>query len=171
LIGSFFGVSGNENNVDKEKMTQDVNQLYSALPEGLQEKVTQCYRNLPQDVKEEVNGRFVGLPEKILGNQSQTTQSTQAQEEVKIEEVPIIKESQNVSKPEEQVPVIQEIEKEKIVEVIAEIKKEYSPEVREKAQKLREIFEDAKLENLLEFVSQTPKLSLEELVESYLSAL
>jgi hypothetical protein len=172
LIGSFFGNCGS--NVDKEKMEQDVSQLVSSLPEGVREKITHCYGNLPQDVKDEVNQRFAGLPEKIFGNnQNQPNEASQPKEEVKIEEEPLVKDTQTVSKSEEQAPVIQVIEKEKTVEPekeIKETKKEYPPEIREKAQKLQEIF-GAKLEDMLEFVSQTPKLSLEELIESFLSSL
>jgi hypothetical protein len=174
LIGSFFGCCANGGNVDKEKMAQDVNKLFSALPEGVQQKITHCYRNLPQDVKDEVNKRFSGVPEQLLGNnQSQANEANQPKEEVKIEEEPIVTGNKNVSTSEDQVPLIQVIEKEKTTEPereTKEIKKEYSPEVREKAQKLQEIF-GAKEEDMLEFVSQTPKLSIEELIESFLSSL
>jgi len=69
-------------------------------------------------------------------------------------------------------PLIQEVEikpeviEEKKPEVVEKV---YSPEVRAKAQSLKDIFEEADINNLLEFVSQTPEMPLEELVENYLT--
>jgi len=47
--------------------------------------------------------------------------------------------------------------------------KTYPEDVKQKAQQLKGIFEDAKIEDLNEFVSQVPNMDIEELVETYLS--
>ena len=49
--------------------------------------------------------------------------------------------------------------------------KAYTRDVQSKARHLKSIFEDASLEHLLEFVSQTPRFRVESLVESYLMQL
>ena len=47
--------------------------------------------------------------------------------------------------------------------------KTYSKEVMRKAEMLKSVFEEASLDNLLEFVSQVPNYRAEQLVESYLT--
>jgi len=133
-------------------------------------------KNLSQDVKDNINGLLGGLPEKLLNSQTQPTQTSQNQdqnrEEVKIEEEPVPQSTQPETSTQSYEPLIQEISQDKTVveeKIPQEIKKEYAPEVTEKAQRLKEIFEDIDLDNLLEFVSESPKLTLEELVENYLT--
>jgi len=77
-------------------------------------------------------------------------------EEIKKEEVVI----------EEIKPESEEIKKEEVQEVIKE-KKEYDAKTVEKAGKLKEMFADLDLENVLEFISQVPDMSLEELIDCY----
>jgi len=90
-------------------------------------------------------------------------------EEVVIEEVK--PEPEEIKKEEEVVieevkPEPEEIKKEEVVEILKE-KKIYDVKVVEKAEKLKEMFADLDLENVLEFVSQVPDLSLEDLVDCY----
>jgi hypothetical protein len=47
-------------------------------------------------------------------------------------------------------------------------KKEYSEKVTKAAEQMREIFPEADMNGLLEFISQNPNIPFEELVESYL---
>jgi len=147
--------------VNQEKLTEDVSKLYSALPKEIQEKAVQHYGSLSQDIKDKLNSLLNGLPERIIGSQNQ-----EPQVEVKIEVVP--EPEVKKEEPEPNVPVIEEIQVEK-KEVEVEKEKEYPEEVKKKAQCLKEIFEDADLKNLLEFVAQAPDIALEELVENYLS--
>jgi len=180
VISSLF--SGNQaNEQQKEKAQGDVNQLYSTLPQKAQENISTHYRNLPEDLKANINKFLGGLPEKVLNshqNQNQSQAHNQA-EEVKIEEEPVPKSVQPEADTQAQIyePVIQEVQeiaqdKAEVQEKDAkdeEVQKEYAPEVREKAERLRDIFEEADMSHLLEFVSQAPELALEELVENYLS--
>jgi len=46
----------------------------------------------------------------------------------------------------------------------------YAPKVVEKAQKVREIFPSVKMEDLLEFISNSPNMTIDELVENYMMA-
>jgi hypothetical protein len=59
-----------------------------------------------------------------------------------------------------------EVEQKKVEE---KPKKEYSKKTWDSARHLKEIFPEADIDHLLEIVSHSPKLSLEELIESYLA--
>lgn len=160
LAGMLFGT--NSQNVDDQKVTNDVQNLLSTAPEQLRESVSNHYKNLPQEVKDQVNGIFGGLPDKIFNKQEE---KAQPQEEVKIEEEPVPSTVQASVSVDVNAPVIQEIQKEK-----NEVpKKLYAEQVTNKAKQLKEIFDDADLDNLLEFVAQAPEMSIEDLVESYLT--
>jgi len=162
LITSVLFNPGNNANLSQGKVAEDVNKLYSTIPQKLQEQIGNTYQNLPQPFKENINNLLVGLPERILGNRGSANQ-----EEVKREE-PKPENAQPPSKDESSMPPAQEILKEKVEEPKPQ-EKQYSPDVKEKAKYLKDIFEDAEMKDLLEFVAQTPQLELEELVESYLS--
>jgi len=85
-------------------------------------------------------------------------QEAQSESLLKVEEEENLEKAQS----EEIVPV----KVEEKVEVMQSEK--YSPEVQETAERLLEIFSEASKNELLEFVSHTPTLKFEELVESYL---
>jgi len=69
--------------------------------------------------------------------------------------VEIIKEEKPVEKKEEK-PVVAE--------------KKYAPKVVEKAQKVKEIFPHLKIEDVLEFINNSPNMTFDELVENYMMA-
>lgn len=164
LLGGLFGGLGNlGEGLNKEKISEDVTKMYKDLPENTQERIRETYNNLPQHLKETFGGLLGGLAEKVLNPEKKAD----TQEESKKEEPKPEKTETNVTE-QTQVPETQEIVAEKVEEpkVVA---KEYAADVREKAELLKNIFEQANLEDLLEFVSQTPNMSLEDLVESYLS--
>lgn len=167
IIGSLF-TGARPNKEDEEKAQKDVQQLYSTLPQNAQEKITSHYNNLPQELKNNINKFLGGLPEQVLNKQ-------QDKEEVKIEEETLIKATEPEIPVKENEPLIQEVEiKVEVEEKKPEpeepvVQKEFSPEIKAKAQSLKDIFEEADINNLLEFVSQAPEMSLEELVENYLS--
>lgn len=164
LLGGLFGGLGNlAEGLNKEKISEDVTKMYKDLPENTQERIKETYNNLPQHLRDTFGGLLGGLAEKILNPEKKTD----APEESKQEESKPEKTETTVTE-ETQVPETQEIVVEKIEEpkVVA---KEYAADVKEKAELLKNIFEQANLEDLLEFVSQTPNMSLEDLVESYLS--
>jgi len=93
-------------------------------------------------------------------------------EEIKKEEEVVIEdvkpEPEQINKEE---VIIEEVKAEpeeiKKEEEVVEEKKEYDAKVVEKAGKLKEVFADLDLENVMEFISQVPDMSLEELVECY----
>ena len=60
------------------------------------------------------------------------------------------------------------IKEEKPVEKKEE--KKYAPKVVEKAQKVKEIFPHVKIEDILEFISNSPNMTFDELVENYMMA-
>lgn len=166
LLGSLFGNAPNTEGANAEKAAEDVGKLYSNLPENVQNGIKENYANLPPHLKETISAFLGGLPEKILNPQKPA-----APEETKVEE-PKPESTQANSTEQSQAPVIEEIVVEKSEEPKVEVKeeeKQYAPDVRQKAESLKAIFEDANLKELLEFVSQAPGLSLEDLVESYLS--
>jgi len=160
IVTSLF-TGARPNKEEEEKTHQDVHQLYSTLPPNAQENITSHYNNLPQELKNNINKFLGGLPEQIINKQTQS----QDKQEVKIEDETLVKASDPEISANINEPLIQEVE-EKKPEVI---EKEYSSEVRAKAQNLKDIFEDADITNLLDFVSQTPDMPLEELVENYLT--
>jgi len=141
-----------------------------------------CFGRMPEN-QTEVKAVPLG-PFKIVKCFPQPSQPVILQPEVKLEEVfePVIVEKveevaiedikpepEEIKKEEEVVieevkPEPEEIKKEE--EVVQE-KKEYDAKVVEKAQKLKEVFADLDLENVMEFISQVPDMSLEELVECY----
>jgi len=153
---------------DQDKVIEDLTKLFSSLPPMMQEKIRGHYKNLPQDIRDRLNSLLKNLPEKLLG---EPKQEAQPQEEVKIEEEPVlvIRKEEPAPNAQGHVPVIEEIKVEKPVEVEKKEEKEYPEEVKKKAQSLKEIFENADMANLLEFVSQTPNLQLEDLIENYLA--
>lgn len=160
LLGGLFG------GLDQEKMSEDMTKMYKDLSENAQERLRETYNNLPQGLRESVGGLFGGLAEKLLNPEKKADAPEEAKKE---EPKPEKTETAETTVTEQsQAPEIQEIVVEKVEEpkVVA---KEYSADVKEKAEFLKNIFEQANLDDLLEFVSQTPDLSLEDLVESYLS--
>jgi hypothetical protein len=164
IVGSLF-TGARPNKEEEEKAHKDVQQLYSTLPQNTQEKITSHYNNLPQELKNNINRFLGGLPEQVINKQ-------QEKEEVKIEEETLIKATEPETSVQQNEPLIQEVEikvevEEKKPEPV--VQKEYSAEIKAKAQSLKDIFEEADINNLLEFVSQAPEMSLEELVENYLS--
>ena len=159
LLGSLM--TGTPLNTEQ---TEDVSKLYSEVPKECQEKLSNHYKNLPEELRSQVNAFLGNLPEKLL-EKKEEEKPEQKNEEVKIEEIVIEKE---VVPEEKNVPLIQEVIPEKKEEAS---KKQYAQNVVEKAEKLREIFIDASVEDLCEFVSKVPQLSLEELVENYLASL
>jgi len=158
IVSSLF-TGARPNKEAEEKAQKDVQQLYSTLPQNTQEKITSHYNNLPQELKNNINKFLGGLPEQVINKQ-------QEKEEVKIEDETLIKAPEPEISVQPNEPLIQEVEEKKPEPVI---QKEFSPEIKAKAQSLKDIFEEADINNLLEFVSQTPEMSLEELVENYLS--
>jgi len=167
IVTSLF--TGARPNKEEEKKThQDVQQLYSTLPSNTQENITSHYNNLPQELRNNINKFLGGLPEQIINKQTQS----QDKAEVKIEDETLVKASEPETSVKINEPLIQEVQikpeiiEEKKPEVVEKV---YSPEVRAKAQSLKDIFEEADINNLLEFVSQTPEMPLEELVENYLT--
>jgi hypothetical protein len=164
IVASLF-TGARPNKEEEEKTHKDVQQLYSTLPSNTQENITSHYNNLPEELRNNINKFLGGLPEQIINKQSQTQEN---KEEVKIEDETLIKATEPEISVKINEPLIQEVEviEEKKPEVV---QKEYSQEIRTKAQSLKDIFEEADINNLLEFVSQTPDMSLEELVENYLT--
>jgi hypothetical protein len=152
--------------MNPEKAAEDVGKLYSNLPENMQTTIKESYGNLPPHLKQTISGFLGGLPEKIFNPQQNA-----APEESKVEE-PKPESTQPASTEQSQAPATEEILEKKPEEpkvVPKEVEKQYSADVKEKAEGLKGIFEEANMKDLLEFVSQTPSLTLEDLVESYLS--
>lgn len=153
LMGSFFFGQRNESN--KDKIISDVLNSFTALPGECKQLVTSHYKTLPQELKQKINHILFNLPEDLLGDKP-----NKPEEEVKEQAAPVEEISKKKVVPEEIVKPVAPQKEEKV----------YPEDVRQKAQQLKEIFEDAKVEDLLEFVSQVPKMEMEELVENYLSS-
>jgi len=67
-------------------------------------------------------------------------------------------------------PIKVKVEAPKVIKEEVPEKKEYADKVVEKAQKVKEIFPTVKMEDLLEFISNSPNMTIDELVENYMMA-
>jgi len=67
----------------------------------------------------------------------------------------------------EEKPVVVEKKEEKPVQ---KVENKYAPKVVEKAQKVKEIFPHLKIEDVLEFINNSPNMTFDELVENYMMA-
>lgn len=171
VLGSLFGAPMTNTQEEKEKVVKDVTDLYETLPNQLQERVKEHYQAMPEHCRNHLNNILQGLPKDILEKKEEAPEVPEKkEEEVIIQGEPIVEE--NLEKvDDEDACLIKEVEVEiKKEEEEPEVeKKEYSEEVRNKAAMLKEIFSDADEQNLLLFVSESPLMGIEELVENYLS--
>jgi hypothetical protein len=134
-------------------------------PAKLVNEFSEVFGSLSEDQQKEINAILKGVPQKIM---DLTAEKRKAKEEKKMK-----KEKSRSKSPKkcEEKPKCRGFHRKQLGEKIEKVEapKEYEKGVSRKADCLKEIFPEADLSKLLEFVAANNKLSTEDLIESYLA--